>query len=124
MPIQPYLPCDHRLGKRPGDPFLFPDQQWGFDQSTLPFNPYKPSRALVTDMDMIPGQIVLPCHIDHRKAAATTCISPHDITGLINRNYHGRELGFYTLKCKINFLQTTTPPMTMDTSLPISASWA
>jgi hypothetical protein len=62
-------------------------------RSTLPFNPYKPHTT--------PGHIVLPCHINPCRVAALTWISPHNIAGLANKNYHGKELGFYTIDCKI-----------------------
>jgi hypothetical protein len=42
---------------------------------------------------------VSPGRID-RRCIAATWISPHDIAGLANRNYHSGELGFYTLDCK------------------------
>ncbi len=74
--------------------------QWGTAQSNLPFNPYKPSRTSIADEHITPGHIVSPHHIDRCCIAATTRISPHNIAGLANRNYHGRELGFYTLDCK------------------------
>jgi hypothetical protein len=78
-----------------------PNQQRGFGRPTLPFNPYKASRASFANANMTPGQIVLPHHIDCRKATATNRISPHNIAGLANKNYHSGELGFYTLDCKI-----------------------
>jgi hypothetical protein len=69
--------------------------------STLPFNPYKPSRTSITNVHTTPGHIVLPCHINCCCVAASTWLSPHDIAGLANKNYHGGELGFYTIDCKI-----------------------
>ena len=50
---------------------------------------------------MTPGQIVSPRHVDRRKAATSDCISPQDIAGLATKNYHGGELGFTTLDCRI-----------------------
>jgi hypothetical protein len=55
---------------------------------------------LNADTHTTPGHIILPCHIDRCCLAATTRISPHDIVGLANRNYHSKELGFFTLDCK------------------------
>jgi hypothetical protein len=72
------------------------NQQRGFGCSTLPFNPYKPSQALIADANTTPRQIVSPCPINRRKAATTNRISPLDIASLANKNYHGGELGFYT----------------------------
>ncbi len=74
--------------------------QRGTAQSNLPFNPYRPSRTSIADAHTTPGRIVSPRHIDRPRIATTTWISPHDIAGLANRNYHGGELGFYTLDCK------------------------
>jgi hypothetical protein len=69
-------------------------------RSNLPFNPYKASRTSIADTHTTGGHIVLPCHINRCHIAATTWISPQDIAGLANKNYHGGELGFYTLDCK------------------------
>jgi hypothetical protein len=70
-------------------------------RSTLPINPYKPSRTSITDAHTTPGHIILPHHINRHCVATSTRISPHDIAGLANKNYHGGELGFYTIDCKI-----------------------
>jgi hypothetical protein len=56
-------------------------------------------RTSIADAHTTLGHIVLPRHINRCCIAATTWISPHDIAGLANRNYHGGELGFYTVDC-------------------------